>query len=446
MSIHENRRPAHAVLVSVALLSTLAACGSPGTADTSPTPSASVSAVENAEGDLTVLVSTPDVAFYEALAEAFEKQNPDVDVTVEGQDYNALATNAPRILSASNPPDLIKLGSFGNLAKDELIRPLDDYAEAYGWDAWPQSQFAAARIADDGITRGEGQLYGVGPGFGLTGIYMNDQLADQIGLTDPPATLGELESALAAAADEGIVPVMTNGKDGGTAFLLQNLQMDLAGSPEQMRAWVFGQEGASLAGDATTEAAATLQGWANDGYLPQDVNDIDQTAAPTRFTAGEGLFFPSGNWQAPGLDQAEGDFSFFLFPPADSGGQPTAMTAGSNLALSARSDNPDAAAAFLDFVQTDPEARQLTVSSGGLVPAGPADASTPEADGVIGDTVAAFDELVAEDGLVDFMANASSSIQVNTIVPNLQLLLANRQAPDEFTSELQEGYERETGG
>ncbi|MGA8245271.1 MAG: extracellular solute-binding protein [Nocardioides sp.] len=390
-------------------------------------------------------MTTPDVAFYQALAKDFEAQNPGVKVTIDSQDYNALATNAPRILSGSNPPDIIKLGSFGTLAKDNLIRPLDGYAKAYGWDRWSQSQFDAARLGPDGLTRGEGQLYGVGPGFGVTGVYVNQDLAAKIGMASPPASLDEFESDLAKAKAHGILPIMSNGKDGGTAFLLQNLQMDYARSPDGMRAWVFNQKGASLANEATTQAATTLQDWSTKGYLPSDVNDIDQTAAPGRFAQGEGLFFPSGNWQAPALDQTKGNFGFFLFPPLATGGQATAMTAGSNLAIPTGADNPDAAGAFLNFVQTSPKARQLTLTMGGLVPAGPKNGSQPTAPGVVGDTVTAFARLVADDGLVDFMANASASIQVNTIVPNLQLLLAGRESPGDFVAKLQDGYAHEAG-
>ena len=66
-------------------------------------------------------------------------------------------------------------------------------------------------------------------------------------------------------------------------------------------------------GAGRDHAAAVGEG----GYLPTDVNTIDQTPAPTQFLAGKGVFFPSGNWQAPGLDKGgAGKFGFFLFPAA----------------------------------------------------------------------------------------------------------------------------------
>jgi len=434
------------LLLGVALL--LGACGAPGDdGSPGPNPDEPATTMADVSGPLRILVSTPDVPLYEALAKEFEAQHPDADVTVDSEDYSTLITNAPRILSTSNPPDIIKLASFGNLVKDKMIISLDGYAGAYGWDEWPQSQFLSARVAADGQTRGTGSLYGVGPGFGLTGVYYNKSLASQVGMTAPPKSLPEFESLLKQAQDRGLLPMMVNGKDGGTAFLLQNLQMDHAGTSEPMQAWTFTQPGADIDTEPTVQAAATLRGWVEDGYLPDDVNSIDQSTAPIRFKEGEGVFFPSGNWQAPGLDESSGAFGFFLFPPMEEGGQYLAMTAGSNLAIAARSEHQQEAAAFLDFVQTNQKSRELTVRLGGLIPAGPQSAPMPKTDrgSAVADTVAAFQQLVASDGLVDFMANATASIQVSTIVPALQSLLAGRMAPEELARQLEEGYERELG-
>jgi len=434
------------LLVGVALL--LVACGAPGAGSSSgPKSEEPATALAAVSGSLRILVSTPDVPLYEALAKRFEAQHPDADVTVDSEDYSTLITNAPRILSTNNPPDIIKLASFGNLVKDKMIISLDGYADAYGWDEWPQSQFLSARVAADGLTRGNGSLYGVGPGFGLTGVYYNKSLASEIGMTEPPKSLPEFEGLLARARDRGLLPVMVNGKDGGTAFLLQNLQMDYAGTSEPMQAWTFNQPGADIDTEPTVQAGAALQAWVGQGYLPGDINSVDQSTAPIRFKEGEGVFFPSGNWQAPGLDQSSGAFGFFLFPPLAEGGQYSAMTAGSNLAIAARSEHQQAAAAFLDFVQTDKSARELTVRLGGLIPAGPESAPIPKIDpgSAVADTVAAFQHLMASDGLVDFMANATASIQVSTIVPSIQSLLAGRITPQELARQLEEGYERELG-
>lgn len=411
--------------------------------DSAETSRVSDTAIGTAPVTLTILVSTPDVALFQAFGSAFHTRHSNVTVTVTSQDYTSLVTNTPRILAGTNAPDLVRIASFGNLISDRLLASLDPYAKAYGWDSWPQSQFASTRVSSDGKQRGSGTLYGVGPGFGLTGVFYNTALAKRIGMTSAPSTLAEFEDLLAKAKTAGILPILINGKDGGTAFLLQNLQMDYAGSPDQVQAWNYDTPGADIDTPATVKAATTLQQWATKGYFATDVNSVDQTAAPATFTGGTGLFFPSGNWQAPGLDKAgSGAFGFFLFPPATAGGKYTAMTAADTLAIPAKAAHPDVAAAFLNFIQTDATARADTVKLGGVVPAGPATAPVPSAPAgsVVAATVDAFDALLRSDGLVDFMANATASIGVNTLVPQTQLLLDGRTTPAAFAAKLQSDY------
>lgn len=397
---------------------------------------------------LDVMVTTPDVPLFTALGKAFTAEHSNVTVKVESQDYTALTTNIAHLLSGTSAPDVVRIASFGNLVKDKLVTDLDPYGKTYGWTSWPQSQFASTRIAADGVQRGSGALYGVGPGFGLTGVYYNKALAAQIGMTAAPKDLAGFEDLMSKAKAAGILPIVENGKDGGTAFLLQNLQMDYAGSTATVQDWINDKPGASIDTPDTVKAAQTLQQWATSGYLSPDVNAVDQTQAPGQFTGGGGLFFASGNWQAPGLDAAgAGKFGFFLFPPMSAGGDYSAMTAADTLAVPSKAKHAAAAAAFLNFIQTNKAARQDTVDLGGVVPAGPVEASTPstKSGSVVGATVAAFRSLLKSNGLVDFMANATASVNVNAIVPQTQLLVANQTTPADYAKALQTEYTRELG-
>ena len=398
---------------------------------------------------LTLLVTSGvDVPFFTALGKLFHAAHDNVTVKVTSQDYGALTTNIAHILSGNDVPDLVRVPQFGNLIKDRLLTNLDPYANAYGWDKWPQSQFAATRVGPDGRQRGTGSLYGAGPGFGLTGVYYNQALAQRIGMSHPPATLDEFEQLLAKAKGAGLLPIMINGKDGGTVYPLQNLQMDAAGSAQAVQAWNYAKPGANIDDRATIEAATTLRRWGRAGYLPADVNNIDQTQAPAQFLKGNGVFFPSGNWQAPGMDKAgAGKYGFFLFPPGTAGGRSFAMTAPDTLAVPAKSSHAEVAAAFLDFIETDPQARQDTVTLGGIVPVGPAGAALPStpAGSAVAATVTAFQALLKTDGLVGFMADATASIQVNTLIPQTQLLLAGRTSPSAFAAKVQSDYERDLG-
>jgi len=160
------------------------------------------------------------VPLFTALGKAFRAAYHNVTVKVTSDDFTTLVTNTPHILSGSDVPDIIRIASFGNLVTDRLLTNLDPYAAAYGWNKWPQSQFASTRVAANGKQRGTGGLYGVGPGFGLTGIYYNKALARRIGMTAPPATLTGFEHLLARARRARLLPILINGQDGGTVYPL----------------------------------------------------------------------------------------------------------------------------------------------------------------------------------------------------------------------------------
>ena len=446
-----GRRNALSVITITSAALALAAC-TPGAATSPPAsssaPDAASTSVGTAPTMLNILVSTPDVSLFTALGKAFHAKYGNVTVKITSQDFNTLVTNTPHILSGSDVPDVVRIASFGNLVTDRLLTNLDPYAAAYGWDKWPQSQFASTRLGADGKQRGTGGLYGVGPGFGLTGIYYNKALAKRIGMTAPPATLSDFEQLLGKAKSAGLLPILINGGDGGTVYPLQNLQMDYAGSPQAVQTWNYDMPGANINTSATVKAATTLQQWSKDGYFSPGVNSVDQTHAPADFAAGQGVFFPSGNWQAPGMDKAgPGKFGFFLFPPLQQGGKFTAMTAADTLAVPAKARHVAVAAAFLNFIQTDPTARNDAVALGGIVPAGPAGAAVPPAPAgsAVAATVDAFQQLLKSDGLVDFMANATASIEVNTLLPQTQLLLADKTSPTAYATKIQTDYESDLG-
>ncbi len=251
-SLTPYRRIVQAATVAAVSALLLTACAPGGNSEAGPVPSKPVSTGVGSEPvTLRLLVNSGvDVPFYTALGELFHAKYDNVTVKVENQDYATLTTNIAHILAGSNAPDLVRVSQLGNLIKDHLLTNLDPYAEAYGWDKWPQSQFASTRVGPDGKQRGTGSLYAAGPGFGLTGVYYNKSLAQRIGMTQPPATVAEFEQLLGKAKGAGLQPIMINGKDGGSVYPLQNLVMS-AGGAQAVQDWNYAKPGASIdnAGD-----------------------------------------------------------------------------------------------------------------------------------------------------------------------------------------------------
>jgi raffinose/stachyose/melibiose transport system substrate-binding protein len=378
------------------------------------------------------------------LTEEFTKQYPNVTWDITMEQFANLITTTPLLLASDNPPDLIRLPTMVSFAQDGLLKNLDDYATAFGWNDWPVPQLNQNRL-DENWIRGSGTLYAMGLNYSMTGVFYNKELATQIGMTEPPKTVAEFEALLAAAKAAELQPIMEWGsaKSGmGLAFPLQNL-MAAYGPVEPINDWIFQKPGATIDTPTNLIAAQHLQDWIEKGYFPPDINAIEYTDAADRFSKGEGVFTFNGDWQNGGYDAAmPGNVGFFLFPPAEAGGGYAAMSAPLTYGIAANAKNADCAAFFLNWAATNETARQINVDGMGSNPGGPVDASVPAvtAGSVTIDTLAAGPQL---SGAMDFIANATSSIFAQGWTPELQKMVAGEQDAAGLLKAVQAEYERE---
>lgn len=454
-----------AVVTLVAIVA--AACASPGAVTPSPTvaatpsaesPSASIAGSSSASaaaagpncGTAAVVLN----AYFETgfdlpfkLSEEFTKQFPNVTWNIKQDQFTNLMTATPRLLSGDNPPDLIRLPSMVSLVKDGLLKNLDEYVTAFGWDKFPAAQLVQNRVASDG-TRGSGSLYAAGLNYSLTGVFYNKKLAAQIGMTTPPATVAEFEDLLAKAKAAGLQPIMqwnATASGGGLAFPLQNL-MAAYGPTEPINDWIFQKPGATIDTPTNLTAAQHLQQWVEAGYFPKDANAIEYTDANARFGKGEGVFMFNGDWQNATYDKDQpGNVGFFVFPPGEAGGKFAAMSAPLTYGIAATAKNADCAAFFLNWVATNDKARQIDVAVGGSNPGGPTDLPVPQgtAGSVTNETLAAGADVAKDNGAMDFIANATGSIFAQGWTPELQKMIGGKQDAAGLLKAVQAEYAKE---
>ena len=381
------------------------------------------------------------------LSEEFTNQFPNVTWDISQDQFTNLINSTPRLLSGDNPPDLIRLPTMVSFANQGLLKDLDGYAAAFGWDEWPVPQLDQNRVAEDG-TRGSGTLYAMGLNYSLTGIFYNKELAAQIGMTEPPQTLAEFEDLLAAAKDAGLLPIMQWGsaKSGmGLAFPLQAL-MASVGPVGPINNWIYQKADATIDTPDNLVAAQHLQQWIEAGYFPPDINAIEYTDANARFGQGEGVFIFNGDWQNAGYDtDLPGNVGFFLMPPAEADGSPAAMSAPLTFGIAANAEHADCAAFFFNWVATDPIARQIDVEVGGSNPGGPSGLEMPAvAEGSITNETLAAGVVIGEAGTsMDFIANATSAIFAEGWTPELQKMVGGRQDAAGLLQAVQDEYVRE---
>lgn len=458
--------PPTALLV-VAFLA--AACAAPGPAatPTPETPATPAPVTPGNGGEQTPPTATPVAegpscgtepvalnAYFETgfdlpfrLADEFTSQYPNVTWDIRQDQFTNLINSTPRLLSGDNPPDLIRLPTMVSFARDGLLKNLDEYADAFGWNDWPVPQLDQNRVDAEG-TRGSGSLYAMGLNYSLTGVFYNRDLAAQVGMTAPPATIAEFDEILANAKAEGILPIMVwnaSASGGGLAFPLQNL-MASYGPVGPLNDWIFQQPGATIDTPDNLEAAEHLQRWIEAGYFPEDANAIQYTDANARFRGGEGLFIFNGDWENASYDAEMGEnVGFLLFPPLEEGGVFGSMSAPLTFGIANGAANADCAAFFFNWVATNPTARQIAVDVGGSNPGGPAGIEVPAAaEGSVTNETLAAGPVIGELGTaMDFIANATSSIFAQGWTPELQSMLGGRQDAAGLLQAVQTQYERE---
>lgn len=386
-----------------------------------------------------VRVNADQEDMWKALAEGFMSDYPSVTVALESEAFGTLQENAPRYLSGSNVPDLFRLAVPGDTVKDGLLLDLDPYAEAWGWNDFPESQLEQWRVSGDG-SLGQGSLYAMGAGFGLVGIYFNADKLSALGFSEAPTTVSQLEAVLAAAVAAGETPLQ-----GDAAYLFQMLVHAYGGAAE-VRAWVNRSPGASINVPAAIEAATTLQAWSAKGYLPQDLTTTDPGAALGSFLNGGSVLFAQGSWFAGAIDAADGRFGFTLPPQEAVDAGAATMSASNSMVIPARAAQPNEAAAFLDWIQRD-EGRRIVIEVGGLAPGGIGELSPTTWSGrtVFGETILAFQAVSDDDGIVGFLGNVSAGFSGRALNPQLDILLAQRTSPEDFVAFLQADFETSNG-
>ena len=438
-------RRATTVLATTAIAGLALTGCAPGSATDGNT-DANVSTELTSEEVVLTIADETGFPLTDELAKEFTAQYPNITFNITRDTFANLTAAAPKLLASDTPPDLIRLPTIGDTVKDGLIANLDPWAAAYGWDKWSAAQLAPMRV-DENNVRGSGKLYQLGLGYSVTGIYMNLKLANQLGITSTPESIGELEAAFEKAKAAGILPIMAGDKDGVVNFVVQ-AAMNQYADPKEMMDWILNVPGATYDTPGNVEGANLIRKWADNGYFPSDINAIDYPSFVTRFQEGEGLFTFNGNWAAADTQAKMGDdVTFFLMPPAEKGGKHVAMGAGNSFSVAANSKHLNEIIFFLNWIHTNDKARQIVTDITGASPGGdPAQSLPVVAPGSLIERALEMSAVIgADNGQVDFMANATAGIYAGAIIPESQLLVTSKITGQDFVTAVQKFYAKELG-
>ena len=145
-----------------------------------------------------------------------------------------------------------------------------------------------------------------------------------------------------------------------------------------------------------------------------------------------------GNWNAATAKDGLGDdATFFNMPPGESGDKVAIGSTSFPMHISAKTKQPDLAAAYLDWI-TGPDAGQELVDTQ-QVPAA-TDGTAEPSDPLGKDVKTGWDQLV-EDGGLTLYPDWSSPTMLQTMGQSFQEMLVGRASPQDVIKRMQDDWE-----
>ncbi|MCU1538363.1 MAG: extracellular solute-binding protein family 1 [Humibacillus sp.] len=427
-----------ATAAGVAVLA--AACTPGANAPTTSAPTVTSVRTDAASlGNVTLTVWDQEVrggqaAQMQRLNDEFQKKYPNIKIKRVSRSFDDLKTTLRLALSGNEPPDVVEANNgrsdMGEFVKANQLLPLDTWAKAYGWnERYPASVRQYVSYSADGKTFGQGNLYGLPQVGEVVGIYYDKKVLADAGV-QAPTTWADFESSLQTIKDKGAVPLVLGNLEKWPAIHVFGTIQGRTTPADQIRELAFGRKGPTWATPENKKAAETLVSWVDKGYFNSGFNGKDYDPAWQDFGKGTGAYLIAGTWLQADLQKAMGTNVGFMLPPGDAAGAKPVATGGTGLpfSITTKSKNPDAAAAYLNFI-TDSNASTVLADTGNLPLADTAKQKTD--GGLQKDVFGSFATVVDADGLVPYLDFATPTMY-DTLTASLQDLLAKKVTPDEF--------------
>jgi len=335
----------HRLVVTIAALALVAsACGSDSdTADTSgdttapteqSTPSDDQPAEETVAIDYFTFSAAPDhIEDLDTIIAAFEAENPTIEINTQTASYDDYFTSLQTQIAGANAPDTFELNyeNFVTYARSGALLSLDDS----GIDSARYYPLALEGFNEDGVQ------YGLPATFSDVVLIYNKTVFDDAGL-DYPTADWTWDDELAAAealtdADAGIY-----GSFQPVSFFEFYKTLAQAGGE------FFDAEGnAAFNSEAGVAAAEWLT--SKPGTIMPTLEEIGGTPDfdTNLFKSDKLAMWHNGIWQFNGLNESGVDYDIVVEPGRDTKANAVFMNA---VVASADTDNPEAAAKWIEFM------------------------------------------------------------------------------------------------
>ena len=308
------------------------------------------------EGDVTMTfwhnsTTGPGKAYWEDTVAAFEEANPGVTIEVQSIQNEDMDGKLQTALNSGDAPDIFMARGGGKLAdvvEAGQVMDLTDSIDEAAKTAVGEAGFSALSV--------DGAIYGMPTSVLPGGIFYSQDLFDDAGVTETPATIDDLNGVVSDLKSADIAPIALGGKDAWPAahwfyfFALRECSQETLEAAAESRSF---DDECWLAAGEDLQAFAETEPF-QEGYLTATAQQGAGSSAGliANHKAGMELM---GAWD-PGViagltpDQKPlQDLGWFPFPAVDGGeGDPAAFMGGVD-GYSCFVEAPPECAEFLNF-------------------------------------------------------------------------------------------------
>jgi raffinose/stachyose/melibiose transport system substrate-binding protein len=378
----------------------------------------------------------------DAIYKAYEDAHPNVKITREAVASDQMRQTVNTAIASGTGPDIIFYdagpGYAGVLANAGLLTPLDSYAEQYGW----KDKIAAQSLEATSLN---GQLYGLPLQVDLIGMYYNQTLLDQEGLT-VPTTVEELKTFCQAAKDKDYTPIAFSDNPGWQAFHQFSMTANDMIGPDAMRALLTQNQGSWNTPEIVKAIQTYFVDLMNAGCYTSDVNALTYDDGSSLMYTGQSLLNTTGSWLISGIQEnmPDQDVRFAPFPSIDGAqGQYWVSGVGSAYYISAKSPHQDEAAALLDYFFSPDVVKQWIEQAGFFVPV-QTDSSTLDVSPLYKSIIDVLQTGIGPNATAQFGYNVDvlAPPQFNEAMQNgFQAIISGQTTPEQLAADLQAAWE-----
>ena len=391
-----------------------------------------------------LLTDEEESATVDRIYEGFTEQNPNITIRREVFSTDQMRQTVNTAIASGTGPDIILYdagpGFAGVLANAGLLTPLDDYAAQYGW---------TERVAPSSLeaTSLGGQLYGLPLQVDLIGMYYNQTLIEQEGLT-VPETVEQMLTFCQEAAEKGYIPIAFSNNPGwqaGHQFSMTSNQMI---GPDAMRQYLIGGQANWNTPEIVTAIEAFFVDMRDAGCYSEDANAITYDDGNSLFLTGQSLLHTTGSWMIQDVERSMGDFEvgFVPFPEIAGGtGRLWVSGVGSAYYITSTTENPDEAAMFLDYLFSPEVVAQQWVGDARFVVPVQFDASALELSPLFRSMLDVLQTAAAEGTQFGYNVDVLAPPEFNdTMLNGFQAMVNGDMTAEELAAALQAAWEEGT--